>query len=84
MTSSVGNRTCSARDLRTKAHQVQQELFRLGFQHHVDEPEGVENLNGHPGERAEQGVVQGCSIRLAELFCVQVGHHAREEEEEGE
>lgn len=31
-----------------------------GGEHHVDQPEGVENFNAHPGEGGEHSVVEPC------------------------
>ena len=68
----------------TKAYQVPDVGLGGGAKHHVDHPEGVEHLYGHPGEGAEQGVVEPRPHPAAEPLPSHVGQSAREEEEQVE
>lgn len=42
----------------TEADHVPNIGFWGGAENHVDQPEGVKNLDAHPGERGEQSIVE--------------------------
>ena len=68
----------------TEANQVPEVGLWGGSEQHVDHPEGVEHLHGHPGEGAEQGVVKRRPHPAAETLPSHVGQSPREEEEQVE
>jgi len=68
----------------TEADQVPHVGLRGGAENHVDQPEGVENLDAHPGEGAEQGVVEARPHPDAHALPPHIGQHRSEEEEQVE
>lgn len=68
----------------TEADQVPYVGLWGGAENHVHQPEGVENLYAHPGEGAEQAVVEGGPHPGAQTLPSHVGQHPGEEEEQVE
>lgn len=57
--------------------------FGEGVEHHIHQPEGVENLDAHPTEGAEESVVDTCPHQGAQRF-PSVGQDPSEEEKQTE
>ncbi len=66
----------------TKTHQVPYIGSWGGAENHVDQPEGVENFHSHPGEGAEQGIVEERAHPGTHTLPSNVGQDRSEEEEQ--
>lgn len=68
----------------TKANHVPDEGFRGGAENHVDQPEGVEDFDTHPGKWGEQGVVEKWRHPGAHTLLAHIGQDRWQEEDEVE
>lgn len=66
----------------TKTHNVPYNGLWAGTEHLEDQPEGVKNLDAHPGQAHEQSVVETCRHPLAQALTSDVGQDTSEEEEQ--
>lgn len=66
----------------TEANQVPHIRLWAGGENHVHQPEGVKNFYAHPGEGAEQGVVEARPHPTAHTFPSEIGQDASKEEEQ--
>lgn len=71
-------------DTLTEADQVPEVRLWGRPEHHVDQPEGVKHLYAHPGEGAQQGIVEPRRHKHTHTVPSHISHDAREEEEQVE
>lgn len=68
----------------TKADQVPNTGLWGGAENPVDQPEGVDNFNAHPGERGEQGVMEACRHPSTHTLPSHIGQDPSKEEKQVE
>lgn len=54
------------------------------MKNHIDEQEGMEDFNAHPGEWGKQGVMHRCRHPLAHTLPPNIGKNPSKEEEQVE
>lgn len=69
---------------RTVSNNVPHKGLWAGAEHHVDQPEGVKDLDAHPGQGRQQSVVESSCHPHTHALASNVGQHAGEEEEQVE
>lgn len=68
----------------TEANHVPDKWFRGWTENHVDQPEGVEDFNAHPGKRGEQGIVEQWRHPEAHTLPARISQNWCKEEDEVE